>query len=144
MDKKDLKILDYLMENGRDKISDISRELDIPRVTVHERIQGMIRRGEIRRFTVVPDYEAIGLKFTAFIFVGFSANQKVSQRELARKISQMREVVEVHIITGSWDLLLKARGNTLKEIGDLVLDKLREMQGIEKTETVAVFQTVKD
>jgi Lrp/AsnC family leucine-responsive transcriptional regulator len=50
----------------------------------------------------------------------------------------------VHIITGQWDLLLKARGNTLKEIGDLVLDRLREMEGIEKTETVAVFQTVKD
>jgi Lrp/AsnC family leucine-responsive transcriptional regulator len=144
MDQKDHKILGYLMENGRDKISDISRELDIPRVTVHERIQGMMKSGVIRKFTAVPDYEAIGLKFTAFIFVGFSANQRVSQRDLAKKIAQMREVSEVHIITGQWDLLLKARGNTLKEIGDLVLDRLREMEGIEKTETVAVFQTVKD
>ncbi len=144
MDDKDSRILDYLLENGRDKTSKISRELDIPRVTVHERIQGMVERGIIRKFAAIPDYEAIGKKMTAFIFVGFNATHKVLQRDLAKKIASLREVVEVHIITGEWDLLVKVRGNTLKEVGDLVLDRLRELEGIEKTETMAVFQTVKD
>lgn len=144
MDDKDRKILEYLMENGRDKTSDISRELDIPRVTVHERIQNMLQKGIIKKFSAIPDYEALNMQFVAFIFVGFSPLQKVSQRDLAKRIAALHEVVEVHIVAGQWDLLVKARGRSLKEIGDLVLDRLREMEGIEKTETVAVFQTVKD
>ena len=143
MDQKDRMILEYLIDNGRDKISDISRTLDIPRVTVHERIQGMIKRGVIKKFTIVPDYEVLGNPFVAFIFVGFHSANKISQRDLARKVSQMREVEEVHIIAGEWDLLLKVRARSLKEIGDLVLDRLREMEGVERTETIAIFQTVK-
>lgn len=143
MDQKDRMILEYLIENGRDKISDISRTLDIPRVTVHERIQGMVRRGVIRKFTAVPDYEVLGTPFVAFIFVGFRSANKISQRELAKKVSQMKEVEEVHIIAGAWDLLLKVRARSLKDIGDLVLDRLREMEGVEKTETITIFQTVK-
>lgn len=143
MDQKDRMILEYLIENGRDKISDIARTLDIPRVTVHERIQGMVHRGIIQKFTVVPDYEALGIPFVAFIFVGFHSVNKVSQRELARKISQIKEVEEVHIIAGEWDLLLKVRTRSFKEIGDLVLDSLREMEGVERTETITIFQTVK-
>ncbi len=143
MDKKDRTILEYLIENGRDKISDIARTLDMPRVTVHERIQGMLQKGIIQKFTLVPDFEALGIPFVAFVFVGFRPSSDVSQRELAERISRMSEVEEVHIIAGEWDLLIKARAKSLKEIGNLVLDRLREMEGVERTETVTIFQTVK-
>ena len=48
MDAKDQRIFQYLVEHGRDKISDISKELDIPRVTVYERIQGMVKDSQER------------------------------------------------------------------------------------------------
>ena len=56
MDQKDHLIMDYLKEDGRAKISDISRELNIPRITVYERIQAMIKSGIIKKFTIIPDY----------------------------------------------------------------------------------------
>jgi DNA-binding Lrp family transcriptional regulator len=41
-------------------------------------------------------------------------------------------------------MLLKVRAGSVEEIGRLVVDRLRAMRGIEKTETCVAFQTVKE
>lgn len=143
MDSKDQRIFQYLVDHGRDKISDISKELDIPRVTVYERIQGMVRDGIIKKFTIIPDYKAIGLPVVSFIFVSFNPDAGVTQRQLAEKISKFKEVEEVYIIAGQWDMMVKVRSGTIEEVGNFVLDKLRATAGVEKTETVSVFSVVK-
>ncbi len=143
MNEKDRKIFEYLVDHGRDKISDISKVLDIPRVTVYERIMGMVEQGVIKKFTVVPDYNAIGLPVVSFIFMSFDRNAKIGQRELAEKISRFKEVEEVYIVAGEWDLFVKVRSSTVKEIGDFVLDKLRSVEGVQRTETITVFAVVK-
>jgi DNA-binding Lrp family transcriptional regulator len=143
MDEKDRKIIEYLMEHGRDKISDMSKNLDIPRITIYERMQALIRNGVIDKFTVKPNYKELGLPIIAFIFVAFDPKEKITQRELALKVSSFKEVEEVYIIAGEWDLLLKVRVASIEEIGNFVLDHLREMKGIGKTETITVFSAVK-
>lgn len=60
LDDKDWKILSYLSERGREKISDISNAIGIPRVTVYERMQNLVREGVIQRFTFIPNYKLIG------------------------------------------------------------------------------------
>ncbi len=68
----------------------------------------------------------------------------MSQRTVAKKISAMKNVEEVHIIAGEWDLLVKVRGKTVEEIGDFVVEKLRNIEVVEKTMTIVVFETVLD
>ncbi|MHB1439305.1 MAG: Lrp/AsnC family transcriptional regulator [Cuniculiplasma sp.] len=143
MDDKDRHILEYLIEHGRDKIADISRNLDIPRITIYERMQNMIASGIIRGFTAIPDYSQIGLGAMAYIFVSFDPKANVKQREVALKIAEFKEVYEVSIVAGQWDLLIKVRGRSTEEIGDFVLDKLRAVPGVERSETVSVFSSVK-
>ncbi len=144
MDEKDRAIIDYLMESGRDKISDISRKLDIPRVTVYERMQALVKNGIIKKYVAVPDYAELGFPVTSFIYVLFDSGKKITEKELAQKISKMRDVEEVHIVTGEWDLLLKVRARSMESLGNMVLDKLREMEGVAKTQTITIFHTVKD
>ncbi len=97
----------------------------------------------IKLFTVAPDYGKLGRPSTAFILVAY-AQGPVSQRELACKISLLPGVFETHIITGEWDLLLKVRGASMQEIGELVIDKLRALPGVARTLTLACFTTVKE
>ncbi|RLF27979.1 MAG: Lrp/AsnC family transcriptional regulator [Thermoplasmata archaeon] len=143
-DEKDKIILQELKKNSRRPTKNIATDIGIPRVTVHDRIQKMIKNGVIKKFTAIPNYKKIGFPTMVFILVSFLSNPNVSQRELAKRIAKLPGVYEVHIISGEYDLLLKVRGKSLEEIGKLVIDRLRQLKGVGRTLTCACFETVKE
>ena len=144
IDKKDKTILEELKKNARKSTKSLATNVKMPRVTVHDRIQKMINNGIIKSFTVIPDYQKIGFPSKVFIFVSFLQSTDVSQRELAKRIAKFPGIYEVHIVTGEYDLLLKVRGESLEEIGKLVIDKLRGLKGVGRTLTCACFETIKE
>jgi len=141
---KDQKILALLLKEGRKSVVEISEELGLPRATVQERMKKMVESGVIRRFAAIPDYAKMGQPVTAYIFVSFRREEDVSQRSLAEEISKIPQVHEVSVISGEWDILLKVRAGSVEEIGRLVVDRLRTLKGIERTETCVSFQTIKE
>ena len=144
IDAKDEKILEELLDDGRKSIIEISNELGLPRATVQERLKKMVEAGVIRKFVAIPDYSKIGKQVMAYVFVTFSSEGGLSQRKLAEEMSKIPEVYEVSVISGEWDMLLKVRGSSVEEIGRLVVDRLRAIKGIEKTETCVAFDTIKE
>ncbi len=144
MDNLDNAILKSLREDSGKSIAQIARELRVPRPTVHYRIRRLKEEGVIKKYSVVPDYAKLGLPVAAFVLVSFSPNPRTSQRELGEKIARLAGIQEVHVISGQWDLLLKVRGASMEEIGRLVIDKLRAMEGVGATMTCACFATVKE
>jgi Lrp/AsnC family transcriptional regulator, leucine-responsive regulatory protein len=144
IDAKDSKILDELIKDGRKSIVEIASQVELPRATVQERLRKMVESGVIRRFVAIPDYSKIGRQVMAYVFVAFSNEGGLSQRKLAEEISRTRGVYEVSVISGEWDMLLKVRADSVEEIGRLVVDRLRAMKGVEKTETCVSFQTIKE
>ena len=144
LDEKDQKILRLLMDDGRKSMLEISSELSIPRATGQERLKKLIDSGIIRKFAAVPDYSKIGKSVTAYVFVSFRSAKDISQRKLAEEISKLNGVYEVCVISGEWDILLKVRAASVQDIGSLVVDKLRAMEGIERTQTCVAFQMIKE
>lgn len=144
LDTKDQKILAELLEDGRKSVVEISNDLRIPRATVQERLKKLVDSGVITKFVAIPDYSKIGKQVTALVLVSFRSAENVSQRSLAKEISRIPGVYEVIVISGDWDIVLKVRAGSVEEIGALVVDKLRMMKGIEKTQTCVAFQTVKE
>ena len=144
IDEKDKKIIEELKKNSRNSTKKIASNIKIPRVTVHDRINKLKDNKIIKRFTIDLDYRKIGFPTEVFIFVSFQSNMDISQRELAKRISKIERISEVHIISGEYDLLLKVRGETLEQIGKLVIDKLRKIKGVGRTLTFACFETIKE
>lgn len=143
-DEKDELILNELSKDARMPTKRIAETLDIPRVTVHTRIEKMKENGIIKQFTTVVDFDKIGLPVTAFIFISFSSTAKISQKELAEKIMELEHVSEIHLITGEWDILVKIRGESLEKIGKVVLEKIRTLDGVAKTITCPSFTAIKN
>ena len=98
----------------------------------------------IKKYAAVRPYSQLGIGVTAFIFVQFSPQEGISQRETAEEIAELKGTYEVHMISGEYDMLLKVRGSTMEEIGKLVIDRLREIKGVARTLTCACFTTVKE
>jgi len=143
LDEKDSAILGELMKDSRKTTKAIAKSLDIARATVHDRIVRMEARKVIVGYTAVPDYGQLGLGVTAFILAQFEPHEGLSQRDTAEEISSIDGICEVHMISGEYDMLLKVRGASMEDIGRLVIDKLRDVKGVARTLTCAVFNTVK-
>jgi len=144
IDEKDENILKELKKNSRQTTKSISESTKIPRVTVYERIQKMTEKKVIKSFTIVPDYEKIGLQFKAFIFLKLEKDPSITNRQVAYEIAKTPGVYEVHIISGEHDLLIKVRGHTLDDISKLVIDKFRVLKGVSGTLTMTAFETIKE
>ncbi|MCJ7450787.1 MAG: Lrp/AsnC family transcriptional regulator [Candidatus Nanohaloarchaeota archaeon QJJ-9] len=142
VDEKDRRILDKLRENSRMPTTEISEKLGIARTTVHSRIEKMKEEEVIKKFTVRPDYSELGRGTTAFVLISFDPKAGVKQKETARQISEIGMVDGLHIISGEWDLLAKVRGESAEEIGDVVVEKLREIDGVEQSTTCVSFETI--
>ena len=143
-DEKDEIILQKLRLDASQPVSEMASDLGMPRTTVQERIRKLVSNGTIKRFTVQTDYTKLGKPVTVFILVSFLAGVGVSQKEAAAKIAEIPDVSEVHVISGDWDIIAKARGESIQSIGDLVLDKIRNVKGVERTLTCTSFAAIKE
>lgn len=144
LDEKDLAILDVLQENGRLTVKEISKKVNSPITTTHARLKKLEKEGYIKAYRAILDARKLGFTTTAFIFVSFSREQGLDQRKVAEQIAKIPEVQEVHIITGEWDILVKARVGSVDDLGELVVGRLRSIQGVERTYTSVVLETVKE
>ncbi len=141
---KDAMILQRLRVDSSKPVSELASELDMPRTTVQERIKKLVQTGIIKRFTIQTDHAKLGEPVTAFILVSFLSGTGVSQKEAAQKIAEIPDICEVHVISGDWDIIAKARGESIQSIGELVLDKIRNVKGVERTLTCTSFAAIKE
>jgi Lrp/AsnC family leucine-responsive transcriptional regulator len=144
LEERDEMILRELRIDSSRSISEIAVELELPRTTVQERIQRLVSKGVIKRFTIQQDYAKLGKPVTAFILISFLPSSGISQRQAAERLAEIPDIFEVHVISGEWDILVKARGETLQTIGELVTEKIRNVKGVERTLTCASFLSVKE
>ncbi|PCN50938.1 AsnC family transcriptional regulator [Candidatus Geothermarchaeota archaeon ex4572_27] len=149
LDEKDLKLLSLLQKNSNMSIKELAKRIGSPITTVYSRIRRLERLGIIKRYTAILDPVKLGFGTTAFILASFKykiekGGELISQRTIARKIASLPGVQEVHIISGDWDILIKVKARDVQEVGRFVLDKLRLIEGIEKTLTCVVFDSAKE
>jgi DNA-binding Lrp family transcriptional regulator len=144
LDETDYLLLDALKKDARQTIAELSTRLGVPRATVHERIMRMKKAGVIKRFTIEEDYSKTGLPTLSFVFAEYDRQSPVNQHEVARQIAKISGVLGVYIVSGEWDLLIKVRGRTIEDIGNLILDRIRGTPGVFKTYTMACFDVAKD
>ncbi|MCL5731598.1 MAG: Lrp/AsnC family transcriptional regulator [Candidatus Thermoplasmatota archaeon] len=141
VDEKDATLIEFLKKNGRAKIGDISRATDIPRATIFERINKLTESGIIRNFTVDLDYEKLGYSVTSYIMISYDPSSETKQEDLCVKLSRLENVIGVWIISGEWDIMILTVQRSIREMSTFVVNTLRNMDGILRTETFVVFQS---
>ena len=144
MDERDLELIQALRKDSKKPITALARELGMPRATLQDRVKKLVKEGAIKRFTIVPDFAKLGRTITAFVMVSFSPVPGLSQRELAQEIAEIEDVQEVHLISGQWDILVKVRVGKVEDVGRLVIDKIRSIRGVARTETCVSFESVRE
>jgi len=149
LDTKDVEILKFLQEDCKKSIKEVSRRIGSPITTVYAKIKRMENLGVIENYKTVLNAKKIGKGTIAFIFVSFGyhsfeTEKTLDQREIAKKIAKFPEVQELHLITGDWDILIKIKAKDVDDVGKFVVDRLRKIEGIEKTLSCMVYDAIKE
>lgn len=143
MDDKDKKILDVLKENSKLSTQQISKKISIPITTVHNRMKKLEGEGIIKKYSVVLDYKKIGKPISAFVLINVDYKLlkqiKKTQDELTKKLKLHSLVEEASRITGGTDLIIKIRVKDVDELDDFVTMYLRNLDGIDKTQTMVIL-----
>jgi len=138
IDQLDKKILGILQEDGRKSILEIAKDLDVTRATVHARISKLKESGVILGSKVVIDYRALGFGISAY--VGIRLSDKARNVAVRDALMAIPGVVEIHAITGSYNMFAKVTVADVGALHDLLTNEMK-ISGVVSTETFLVLET---
>lgn len=72
----------------------------------------------------------------AFVLFEIQPGKEV---EVCDKVRAIPEVIEAHIVSGRYDLVARVRTETLEDLGKLIVEKVRKIDGIIETWTLITF-----
>jgi DNA-binding Lrp family transcriptional regulator len=136
LDRIDRALLSALQVEGRLRLEDLARRVELAPSSVHDRLRRLQRTGVIRRWTIDVSPEALGLSVLAL--VGARASRPCS--ELVGALEQIREIEECHSVAGQLSFILKLRAANTEHLLQLI-ERLKQIPGIEDTETTVVLKT---
>ena len=139
LDEKDFAILDALRKNAKRSVFQLAKKTGIPPTTVHNRINKLRKEEVIKNYTIEIDREKIGHKVCALVSIFLNNSELESSSKkggLARQLREYPNVGKIFETTGSVDIIVQVYGKDIKEISEFVINNIREVKGVGKTETV--------
>jgi len=138
LDDIDAGILTALSQDSRRSYGDVASEVGLSTAAVHERVKKMIERGVIERFALRVDPDKVGLHFTAFVAIRNDGG--IHCRDVAPRLREMPEVLELHSVAGEYDFLAKIRTTHARALED-VLYQIKAIPGVARTTSTVVLNT---
>ncbi|CCH72433.1 Lrp/AsnC family transcriptional regulator [Nostocoides australiense] len=125
IDELDARLITVFTENPDVGVLGASRILGVARGTVQARLERLEQRGVIRSFAPTLDPAALGFPVTAFCML--EIRQRQGHSPVVDHLKEIPEVLEVHSITGTGDLLVRVVAKDNADLGrviDTVLDEV--------------------
>jgi DNA-binding Lrp family transcriptional regulator len=106
LDSLDRELLKHLQNDARLSLRELGRMLNVPHTTVFTRVNRLVDRGIIKRFSAILHPHDMGLKLN-FLFIDVPEGDS---KELASKVAECAEVMKV-FRTNKGNLIVKAISN---------------------------------
>lgn len=129
--KMDIDILKFLYEDSSIPYAEIARTLDLSRAVVTNRVNSMIARKVIKRFTVSVDFNKLGKDLNVLFEVEVSP--QIAQ-EIVNELLGCEEIEKV-ITTSESLLFVFAVFDNSSELNLYIKERLSQIHGINKIKT---------
>jgi Lrp/AsnC family transcriptional regulator for asnA, asnC and gidA len=121
-----MKIIKCLIDAGRSTYKSIAEEAGVSEATIKNRIDSLLEKNVIKKFTAVLDYHKLGRAIKAFIGL------KVQPTKIHEIVAQMKPHPDVHVLyrtSGDVDLLIEVIFEKMEDLNDF-LEKELALDGI--------------
>jgi DNA-binding Lrp family transcriptional regulator len=137
-------LLNILKTNARTSVEDIAKMIRTTPADAAARIAAYEKAGTIRGYrALVNDDHLPDDTVTAVIEVKVQPEREGGFDRIARRISGFPEVVNMHLMSGKFDLLLFVTGRNLREVASFVSERLATLDGVLSTGTHFMLKTYK-
>ncbi len=141
LDVVDTQLLALLAADARMSLRSLGAAVGLSGPSVADRIARLTERGVIRGFTVDIDWASLGLPTLAHISLLTDKTSHIEQ--IVDELRSIDRVEEISIVTGSTDLLVRARVADLTELRQLLVEHIWPIAGIQRVETTLAVETVR-
>jgi DNA-binding Lrp family transcriptional regulator len=138
-------LLKILRQNALETPEDLARMLDSSPEQIRQRIADYEEKGVIRGYQAILNEDSLDLdEVTAVIEVKISPEREGGFDRVAARVSKFPEVETVHLMSGTYDLLVFVSGKNLKDVAGFVSEKLATIDGVLSTATHFTLKTYKE
>ncbi len=144
LDRLDRKILDALQRNGRMSMTDLGEHIGLSTSPCSERVRRLERQGVITGYHARVDPQAVGKGLLVFVELTLTAKSGDVFESVRRELLHMPEVMECHLVSGSFDYLVKARLHAMSDYRDLLGNILKKIPVPTQSHSYVVMEEVKE
>ncbi|MBD5191742.1 MAG: AsnC family transcriptional regulator [Barnesiella sp.] len=137
LDSLDVNILQLLSDNARKPYLEVARETGVSGAAIHQRVAKLQQMGVIKGSETLVSPESIGYDTCAYL--GVYVKDPQSFDNLLEKLKDIPEVVECHLTTGQYDMLIKVYAKNNTDLYDIIHNKFHSLN-LGRTETIISFK----
>ncbi len=138
-------ILEILESNPKITPKEIAAMTGMKESQVASTIKNMEKKGIIRKYKTVIDWEKAGEEYVyAIIELKVTLRSRTGYDAIAERIAKFPEVRSVRLISGDHDLSLTVRGKSMKDVAFFVAEKIATLEQVQGTVTHFVLRAYKE
>jgi Lrp/AsnC family transcriptional regulator for asnA, asnC and gidA len=126
IDALDIKIIRALQADSRKPIVRIAKEVGATEATVRRRIDKLLKKGIIERFTVVLDYHKLGRIIKAFIGLRV---QPAKLKEIVEHLAKHPDIQVLYRTSGDTDIFAEVIFEKMEDLNNFLEEELK-LEGI--------------
>jgi DNA-binding Lrp family transcriptional regulator len=143
LDAIDRRILRALQANGRLLNTELAAQVGLSPSPCLRRVKMLEESGVIQRYAAVLHGAAVGLPMTLYCRVTLDRQDKAAIEGFARAIADVPEVLECHLMAGTYDYLLKVAAASLDDYQRFQMQHLTPLPGVRNVVTEIPLKTIK-
>jgi Lrp/AsnC family transcriptional regulator for asnA, asnC and gidA len=94
----------------------------------------MEEAGIVEKTTVKINYAKLGFDITAFI--GIFLEKSALYDKVVGRLKEIPEITSIHYTTGNYSMFVKIHCRDTNHLKEVLHDKMQQVEGIERTETM--------
>ncbi len=132
-----MNLLYELSKDGSISVPNLSKKLGINASVLYSRINRLVKKKLIKKFTIEIDDALLGIGVKALVGVNRDPKLKDS---IHKQLMETSEVVSISEVTGRFDIIVRVYADNLESLHTAVIEKIGKIDGIQNTETFVELQ----
>lgn len=141
LDAVDIRLLRLLSRDARLSQRSLARELNMSAPAIAERLARLERQHVVTGYGVRVDWAALGYQTTVYLTITAVPGYQLGL--IMDELAGIAEIDEVLLVTGPFDMLVRLRARDERHLRDLLLNRIWQIEGIQRTETSLTIAQMK-